>query len=291
MFLSIITPTYNRAFILKDCYESLVRQTYKDFEWIVVDDGSTDNTEAFVQNLICEGLISIRYIRQENGGKHRAHNTGVLAALGDMCVCLDSDDQLTRDAVEVAYKIWTKKTNSNIGILAKRGSIKDGTPICSEWPMHLRECTMFSLINDYGFHGDTVLFFETKLLKANLFKEFDGEKFLSEANLYYDLDAYGKMILLNEVLYLCEYLGDGLTSKYHQLLKDNPLGTADTYYKSMKLSNNILLKCKYSILANIYLNIVSNKEQLLEVAMDPMIRILRLPSKIIGPYFLKKFER
>lgn len=290
MFLSVITPTYNRAYILPSCYESLKKQTCKDFEWVIVDDGSTDNTVEVVQGFIDENFLTIRYIKQKNGGKHRAHNTGVKAAVGDMCLCLDSDDQLTEDAIEIARKMWQTRTDTTIGILAKRGSIQDGKPICSSWPPELHECTMFSLINDYEFHGDTALFFESNILKNNMFKEFDGEKFLSEANLYYDLDRYGSMMLLNQVLYLCEYLPDGLTAKYHQLLKKNPLGTADTYYKAMKLSKRMNAKIKYGLLTNIYLNLSANRESLKEIIKNPIIILLNIPSRIVGPFFLKKFD-
>lgn len=289
--ISVITPTYNRAYILPQCYQSLTRQTSMDFEWIVVDDGSIDKTEQLVLAFINEKKIDITYIKQENGGKHRAHNRGVLAAKGELSVCLDSDDQLTEDAIEVATKYWIQHSKEDIiGILAKRGSFKTRAPICSSWPIDLVDSTMFDLSNKYGFEGDTVLFFRTGLLKNNLFSEFPKEKFLSEANLYYDLDGYGKMLLLNQVLYLCEYLPDGLTAKYHKLLCSNPLGTANTYYKGIRSSSNLKEKVKYGLLTNIYLSLCKDKKDARVNEFDFWVMVTKVPSLVIGKHFLKRFK-
>lgn len=259
MFISVITPTYNRSYILQKCYQSLCKQTCKDFEWIIVDDGSTDDTYVKVQGFIAEGRIDIVYIKQENGGKHRAHNAGVQAAQGDLVVCVDSDDQLTENAIERAREIWTKRQKKNsIGILALRGEIVGRKAICSHIPEGLEECTMYELSNEYGFTGDTVLFFKNEVVKKNLFVEFKGEKFLTEISLYYVLDQYGTMLLEDEVLYLCEYLEDGLTAKYFQLLKNNPNGTAYAYYVALCASKKIKQKVKFAILTQCYMQYVKN---------------------------------
>lgn len=258
MFVSIITPTYNRGYILSQCYESLKKQTCKDFEWIIVDDGSTDNTEQVVKSFIEENNVCLSYIRQENGGKHRAHNTAVKEAKGTLTVCVDSDDALAPNAIErIVYEWSNVKIKDNvIGILALRGDFKSHKPICSKIPERLSYCTMSDLRDLYGFKGDTVLFFKTDLLKNNLFKEFPGEKFLSENHLYCDLDTKGKMLLLDEVLYYCHYLPDGLTAKYHKLLKNNPKGSADTYYKMCLTSKSLWLSFKYAIIAQAYRSLV-----------------------------------
>ena len=90
--VSIITPSYNRANLLPKAYESLKKQTSKDFEWIVVDDGSKDNTDEVVQKFISENQIEIKFIKKENGGKHTAVNRGVKEACGELVLILDSDD-------------------------------------------------------------------------------------------------------------------------------------------------------------------------------------------------------
>lgn len=254
MFLSIITPTYNRAYTLERLYLSLAAQTDPDFEWIVVDDGSTDGTEDMIRDLQEKNQIQIRYVRQENGGKQRAHNRGVREAVGEMSVCVDSDDALSADAVETAKKIWQNADKQkHIGILAKRGDFQDHAPICGDWPDELEECTMMGLQEKHGFSGDTVLFFKTSLLKEHYFAEFTGEKFVPEDSLYADLDGCGTMLLSKKVLYYCEYLPDGLTAKYHDLLVKNPMGTAYCYYRRVLRSECFVKRVKNAIISQAYL--------------------------------------
>ena len=97
--LSIITPTYNRSRELQRAYKSLLDQTSKSFEWIIIDDGSIDDTKKIVEKLKKENKIDINYISKENGGKPSAYNTGVIHSKNDLLLCLDSDDILTNDAV------------------------------------------------------------------------------------------------------------------------------------------------------------------------------------------------
>lgn len=284
MYLTIITPTYNRGYTLCRLYESLKAQTCKDFEWIVIDDGSNDKTRDLVCNFQKENILDINYIYKENGGKPSAHNEGVLAARGEMTICVDSDDSLAIDAVEVAKKIWNQKNNTNIiGILAKRGDFVTHTPICAKWPSKLKECKMIELQEKYGFYGDTALFFKTKLLKENLFKIFKNEKFIPEDSIYVQLDKCGKMLLLNKVLYYCEYLPDGLTAKYRKLLLENPMGTSYCYYLRMKQSHNLYYKLKNSIISEAYL-LISKRPCEYEKYGE---RVFWLLAKLIAPIYIK----
>ncbi|MBP3314123.1 MAG: glycosyltransferase family 2 protein [Oscillospiraceae bacterium] len=292
MLISVITPTYNRAYILNKCYESLAKQTCKDFEWIIVDDGSTDNTEALVSTFDRSLGFEIIYIKQENGGKHVAHNTGVLQARGDLTVCLDSDDMLTETAIETAVGVWQEKQNARYtGILAKRGDFESRKPICGTWPKELESATMCDLTTVHGFYGDTVLFFRTEILKQNLFKTYPNERFMPEMNLYCDIDTYGEMLLVDEVLYLCEYLPDGLTSKYHKLLRENPNGTADTYYKTMLQAKNLKTKVKFAILTNVYYLLSKQKKLLTFPQGKLLIALTRLPAMCLKNRFLKRVEK
>ena len=262
MFLSVITPTYNRAHTLGRCYESLCGQTDKDFEWIVVDDGSADNTKELINSFITENKIIIRYFYKENGGKSRAHNLGVKNAEGELCLCLDSDDALTLNAVECSKQIWKTRTDTSvIGILAKRGNFIDGTPLCTDWPENLKQCEMMILQEKYNFSGDTALFFVTKMMQGHYFKEFEGEKFIPEDSLYAELDEMGQMLLSKEVLYYCEYLEGGLTSNYRQLLRSNPMGTAYCYYRRMLAARRLSSKIKNAIISESYLSLAGRKAE------------------------------
>lgn len=291
MFLSIITPTWNRGYILGQCYQSLLKQTDRDFEWIVVNDGSTDNTDEVVAGFIAEGKITIRYITQANGGKHRAHNAGVAIARGVLTVCLDSDDALTPDAVQVAREIWSRKQGFYTGILAKRGDLKTGAPLCSSWPVSLRSSRLYDLIELHHFSGDTILFFATEILKEVPFKEFAGEKFLSELNLYCDIDRYGEMILHDQVLYLCEYLPDGLTARYQKLLKSNPNGSADTYYKQMCAAGKFMSRLKLAVLVNLYRQLSAAPGELHFTRHKILLFLTALPTRIFHKIIFRRLER
>ena len=104
--LTVFTPTYNRAYCLHQCYESLVRQTCKDFVWMIIDDGSTDNTKDLVDQWLKNNLIDIEYIWQENQGMHGAHNTAYDSIKTELNVCIDSDDYMPDDAVEKIISMW-----------------------------------------------------------------------------------------------------------------------------------------------------------------------------------------
>lgn len=280
MKISIVTPTYNRAHLLQRCYDSLCRQTMQDFEWIVVDDGSADHTEEVVHNFINEDKISIRYIRQNNAGKHSAHNTGAENAHGELFVCLDSDDYFPDCALEHAWRFWEDNQAENIiGLIAKRRD-ESGNPLCSEFPDGIDSLTMYDFSNKYGITGDTVLFFRAELMKKVKFPVFTGERFIPETALYFELDQYGKMLLCSEMLYVGEYQSDGLTSKYHSLLLKNPVGTAYCYYKSFQCAESVKDKLKYAILTMGYWRKSCN-----QYFTIPAWMVLFYPA---GRFYLKK---
>ena len=121
--ITIFTPTYNRAHRLPVLYQSLCKQTSREFEWVVVDDGSTDDTKSLINGWIKEGKINIRYFWQENAGKAQAHNLGVEMAEKNLFTCVDSDDLLVTNAVERISKVWNECLNK-IGILRSPPSKK-----------------------------------------------------------------------------------------------------------------------------------------------------------------------
>lgn len=153
---SVFTATYNRASFLPRVYKSLVEQTFKDFEWIVVDDGSTDNTEELIQSYIKEGkLKSITYIKKENGGKHTAWRAATKIFKGKYIVCIDSDDTLTTNALEIFNKYWIKLENSNDYDIywEVKGRVQDeyGVLVGRKFPQLIMSTTSQEMTHRYRF--------------------------------------------------------------------------------------------------------------------------------------------
>lgn len=207
--LTILTPAYNRGYTINLAYESLCRQTCMDFEWVVVDDGSTDNTEELMIRWQAQTTaFPITYVKQENGGKHRAVNRGVALAKGDYVLILDSDDYLTDDAVETIRE-WTEQIAELPGFAGVSG-LKDGAKN-GDMKADFVDAKNTER-RKYGLQGDKAEVYKTEMLRKYPFPEFEGEKFLRE-NAVWDaiaLDGY-KLRWYNRVIYKCEYLADGLT--------------------------------------------------------------------------------
>jgi len=213
--LSIITPTYNRGYILENLYNSLCNQTILDFEWIVVDDGSCDNTSEIVRTWERQGKIDMIYIEQKNGGKHRAINNGIKYVNNEYVYILDSDDYLLNNAVERIY-LWIRSIDgldNFAGISGLRGY--DAKNRIGNFPENVKyvDCTNMDRIKK-DLQGDKAEIYKTDLLKKYPFPEFDGENFLPENAVWnkLSLDGY-KVRWFGEIIHICNYLEDGLTKK------------------------------------------------------------------------------
>ena len=239
--ITVFTPTYNRAKLLPDLYESLKRQTCKDFEWVIVDDGSTDDTESLVKQWIPQADFSIRYKKTVNGGKQRAVNCGVQMAQGDCFWIVDSDDKLTENAVETAYKWFdTIKDKQNFaGIAGLRGYSTEkiiGTTFEGEY----LDITCLERVK-HNVNGDKSEICYRDMLKKFPFPEFAGEKFVPEALVYNRIAMAGyKMRWFNEIVYIGDYLPDGYSANVDRLLISNWKGYS-LYVKELMQSNAPLM--------------------------------------------------
>lgn len=225
--ITVFTPTYNRAYIIETLYRSLQRQTYTDFEWIVVDDGSSDNTEEmFAQWIGEDNPFPIRYHKQENGGKCRGINRGLEMAQGELFFTIDSDDYLTDDALEkvVRWEMELPKDQKFCGIIANRGYSPDYTPNTLFEGDYL-DGNAFNLYDIID--GERAMIFYTDIHRQYLYPEFPGEKFMTEAVTWNRMayDGY-KIRFYNDIIWVFEYKEDGLTKKGYQIFIDNPQGTA-----------------------------------------------------------------
>lgn len=258
--LTVFTPTYNRAYILEQAYKSLINQTNKSFVWLIVDDGSTDNTESLVKEWIKEDKIEIKYYKQKNGGKQRAYNKAIKLTNSELFICLDSDDYFTEYAIEILLNSWEKIKDMNkvAGIIALRG-LNEKNPIGTYMPQNVTFSTLRGLYDKYGFKGDTALLYRTKILKKFPFKVAEGEKFIGEDYVYDQIDQNYEMYLLNEIIYICEYLDDGYTSNVRKLIRNNPKSYMLLNKQKINFSDNI--KSKFINTVKYLVGGILNKER------------------------------
>lgn len=244
--ITIFTPTYNRAYILGRAYESLLNQTNKDFIWLIIDDGSTDNTEELVKNWKKDNKIEIEYIKQENQGKHIAHNTAVENCKTEFLLILDSDDFLSKNAIEILEKEVEKiKDKENIsGIIGNRWNYKNNKVIGTEMPKKIKIASGLELYQKLEFRGDTLRLYKTKILKTVLFPKFEGEKFVYENVVFDVIDSKYKMLINRDKLYYGEYLEDGYTTNAKKIEENNPKGYACALNSGIKYSITLRKKNK-----------------------------------------------
>mgnify|MGYP003608468867 CR=1 FL=1 len=216
--ITIMTPTYNRAYILPIAYESLKKQTCFDFEWLIVDDGSNDNTEELVKSWIADNNnFQVAYYKQVNGGKHRAVNKGVSLAKYDYFFILDSDDSLTFDAVEKVHE-WINAIDDLDGFAGVSG-LKGigGNAVGGKMNKPFIDATNLER-KKYGLLGDKAEIYKTEILRKYPFPEFEGENFLRESASWDRIAKDGfKLRWYNEIIYICDYIEDGLTKNTNAL--------------------------------------------------------------------------
>lgn len=225
--ITVFTPTYNRAYIIENLYRSLQCQSFTDFEWLVVDDGSSDNTEELFESFARESNpFTIRYYKQENGGKCRAINRGLELAQGELFFTVDSDDYLTDDALEkvVAWEKDLPKEQKYCGLAGNLGTAPDVTPNTVLEGDYL-DGTAFDRYA--AVDGERAMVFYTDIHKKYPYPEFPGEKFMTEAVAWNRMawDGY-KIRYFNDIIWVYEYKSDGLTKAGSQLFLNNPQGTA-----------------------------------------------------------------
>lgn len=281
MKITVFTPTYNRAYIIEKLYISLKRQSFTDFEWLVIDDGSEDNTEQmFKMWLKDNNSFTIRYLKIRNGGKHRAINIATDLAKGELFFIVDSDDYLVEDALETVVKWEMDLQNKEIycGLSGNRGKSKSkfiGTTFAGEYI----DATSLER-NQYNITGDKAEVFYTEILQKYKFDEIDGETFITESTVWDRMakDGY-KIRWFNKVIYICDYLEDGLTQNMESIFSKNPIGTA-IYFKQQITFRKYNLKAKLANY-NLYYNFVKSTTGINEAAKNLGINKLTLLTAIM----------
>lgn len=225
--LTVFTPTYNRAYTLNLCYESLKRQTSKDFVWLIIDDGSTDNTKELIDTWIKENEIPIIYYYQENQGMHGAHNAAYEQIQTELNVCIDSDDYMADDAVEKIVGFWKLYGSDQYAGIVGLDATQNGEIIGTQMPEGLKESTLSKLYGIYKVKGDKKLVYRSELTKKTPpYPVFPGEKYCPLSYKYILIDQKCPLLVMNEVLCYVEYLPDGSSMNMINQYKKNPNGFA-----------------------------------------------------------------
>lgn len=222
--ITVFTPTYNRAHTLIRTYESLCNQTCIDFIWLVIDDGSWDNTRELINKWINDNVIEIQYIYKENGGMHTAHNIAYNNINTELNICIDSDDQLAEAAIEKILSYWTKYGDESYAGLIGLDATLDGKVIGAGFVKGLKDTTL-SDYYDNGGKGDKKLVYRTDVInKYPPYPEFKGEHIVGLAVKYTLIDQDYKLLILDDVLCNVEYQSTGSSKTIFRQYIESPKG-------------------------------------------------------------------
>lgn len=287
--LTIFTPTFNRAYILCNLYESLIQQTNNDFVWLIVDDGSTDNTEELINNWKRENKIEIDYYKQTNQGKHIAFNKALELCRSPLFFCVDSDDKLTFDAVQIISDLYNKEITSDIlGFYMRKGDL-DGNPLGQNWPYNVKYLTLNELYQKYNYRGETAIILKTDKIRPFRFPQFHNENFVTETVFYDQINTLAPLRLDNRICYLFEYRTDGYSLQGIRLAFKNPIGTGYNYLHHINHTQSSIEKLKLMGKYYAWNKIFDINEPLYKTITIPLyIKIGGYPLKF---HYLKLFKQ
>lgn len=288
MKLSILTPTYNRAELLNRLYHSLLinRNYGVEIEWIIMDDGSTDNTEQLVHKFQEENNISIQYYRQQNKGKMAALNQIVNKATGDFILECDSDDYLTENAVSIlAIQMEKYKDRKDLYALCFLKKDQNGNNMGQIFSKE--ETTMFDLYFKQQEKGEKALVFFASIRKKYKYLLEGEEHFSTEARMFHQMDQNYHIVCINETIMICEYQEDGYTKTILRQFQQNPNGYY-AYFTELFLHDMRGIKFSkrlYIVKHYILFSVLTQKKNILKpvkgIGNKILIAILYLPGKIL----------
>lgn len=224
--ITVFTPAYNRKKELERLYNSLLNQDYNDFEWLIVDDGSSDDTENYVKGLIKENKIEINYVKKENGGKPSAYNKGLDYAKGNIFLTIDSDDIFRPNVLGKIASDFDNILDDDIGgAMYLQSYISDSEKIIgSNFPADNMIANYFDVYHKFKVTGDKLIVLKTDVARMFYFPIIENEKFVPEALVFNRISKKYKFKCFNFIAASKEYLTEGYSNNYFALVKRNPLG-------------------------------------------------------------------
>ncbi len=286
--ITVFTPAFNRAHTIWRTYQSLCRQTCKDFIWMVIDDGSTDNTSELVLQWKENSEFEIIYIYQQNQGMHGAHNTAYQNITTELNVCIDSDDYMPEGAIELITNFWRNNGSEKYaGIIGLDVDLNQQI-IGTEFPNNLKETTLTDFYANGG-KGDKKLVYRTEVIKKYPeYPIFDNEKYVGLAYKYMLIDQNYTLLTINKPLVVVEYQQDGSSNNMLRQYWNNPKGFA--FYRKTEMVLAPTLKRRFmSCIHYVSGSIISKNKNFIKESPKKLLTILSiLPG--FGLFLYIKFK-
>ena len=295
MQLTVFTPAYNRAGLLGRCFESMKRQTNKNFIWLIIDDGSTDNTQQVVASWLQEPLdFSLRYIYKENGGLHTAYNEAIANIDTELCVCIDSDDFMPDDAVEKILNFWAEHGSAEVAGIVGLDYTLEGNCLGDPLPDQKYVNLIDLLAGKYPIRNLD----RTNVVRTELYKKyapmpsFPGEKNFNPHYMHLQISREYDFLVLNENLRFMEYQPDGMTGNILRQFRNSPRSFAETRKLYLSFPNTGLKfrfrHCMHYVSSSIF---AGNKNFLRESPAKGLTLAVLLPGIALTLYILFKTRR
>ena len=275
--LTIFTPTYNRGYTINKCYESLKRQTDKNFKWLVIDDGSTDNTKDLIMKWKEEADFEITYVYKKNGGMHTAHNTAYEIIDTELNVCIDSDDYLTDDAVEIIVNEWQQVRSDKLAGIGALDIFESGEVIGIKFPNDLKQAKYFDIYNKHGVYGDKKFVYRTDLIKKFPYPEYEGEKYVGLDYKYKKLDENYELALVNKSICVVEYMEDGSSMNMLNQYRKNPKGWCFFRLENLKIEKSSLKYKFKECMHYVSSSIMSKNKNFISKSPQKLLTIISIP--------------
>ena len=289
--ITVFTPTYNRAHLLSRLYASLLRQSNQNFKWMIIDDGSIDNTKELVASFIKENKIEIRYFYKENGGLHTGYNTAIEHLDTELSVCIDSDDWMPDDAIERILVIWNKNKADDIAGLIGLDYTAEGDIIGDHLPDG-KKINPVDLLASKNNRGD-----KKYVVRTDLYKQvapmpvFKGEKNFNPHYMILKLSAKYRFLAVDAPLCIVDYQSDGMTANQFKQYIDSPNSYAELRRVIMGLPN---VPKKYMLKTVIHYcssSLISKNRQYIKESPKKLLTIMCTPLGWMLTTYIRRREK
>lgn len=287
--ITIFTPTYNRAYCLHNCYESLLRQTCKEFSWLIIDDGSLDNTEKLVSCWMEQQQeFEIRYIYKENGGLHTGYNEAIKNIETELCVCIDSDDSMPDDAVELILQKWKQEGSEKVAGILGLDCDPEGQSIGGRFAdvdvMFWRDLKF-----KHKHYGDVKMVHRTELLKPYVpMHSYGNEKNFNPIYIFMKVDRDLPLLVLNKNICIVDYQEDGMTANIFNQYYNSPNSFAELRREMMVLPEAPISFQFRQCIHYISSCILAKQKNVIISSPKKLLTLLAIPFGVILSFYIKK---